>query len=284
MNQIGIMQGRLSPPRTDRIQGFPRDSWEFEFKRAAELGYDGIEWLFEVEDYRENPIWSDEGRQRIRDLTAETGVTTPSICADYFMAHPFFRARGSDAEASVEVLVRLIAHAAEIGAGCILLPILEEAEIRTPDEVDQLLSRLVKPLQKAEEMGVSLGLETELPAQEYADLVRRAGSAHCGVYLDVGNATAKGYNVTNDVPVYADLLCGLHIKDRKIGGATVLLGTGDCDLEGLGKALQVASYRHPCILQTAFTEDYMGIARSNLAKARQVLGGDQTAEEGRKRT
>ncbi len=271
MDIIGIMQGRLSPPRTDRIQGFPWTSWEQEFEHAADIGYGAIEWLFEAEKFEENPIWNKSGRRRILERSFETGVATPSICADYFMEKPFFRVESEEAEHSSNTLVQLIDYSAEVGADCILLPVLEVAEIKSEQDADNLLRYLEKPLKRAEECGVDIGIETELRASEYAALVQKASSPRCGVYLDLGNATAKGYNVSSDIADYNDALCGIHIKDRVLGGPSVLLGTGDLDVEGVFGALSAVGYKRSCILQTAFTDKYLDIAKDNLKMVEQVL-------------
>jgi hypothetical protein len=62
---IAIMQGWLSPPRPDRLQCFPWRTWEREFEHAAALGLDAIEWLFEPDDFKRNPVWTPAGRAAI---------------------------------------------------------------------------------------------------------------------------------------------------------------------------------------------------------------------------
>ena len=46
-NNIGIMQGRLSPPIDDKIQAYPAKTWQREFEIAKEIGYSAIEWIVE---------------------------------------------------------------------------------------------------------------------------------------------------------------------------------------------------------------------------------------------
>ena len=46
-DQIGIMQGRLSPQLGNKIQAFPLDNWREEFWTAKEIGYNSIEWIVE---------------------------------------------------------------------------------------------------------------------------------------------------------------------------------------------------------------------------------------------
>lgn len=56
MNNIGIMQGRLSKPIGNKIQAFPWGIWEEEFKKAADIGFDEIEFIFESQNYKNRGI------------------------------------------------------------------------------------------------------------------------------------------------------------------------------------------------------------------------------------
>ena len=81
----------------------------------------------------------------------------------------------------------------------------------------------------ADAEGVSIALETELPAGAYCALVEEAGHPALGIYYDAGNAAAKGYDLAADVRAIAPWLRGVHVKDRKRGGGSVPLGQGDAD-------------------------------------------------------
>lgn len=74
MNPIGIMQGRLLPSEDGRIQCFPATGWREEFPRAAALGLDTIEWIYEAHGAETNPILSEAGVDEVRALTASWGV------------------------------------------------------------------------------------------------------------------------------------------------------------------------------------------------------------------
>ena len=51
----------------------------------------------------DNPLWSDVGSgSDIRRLAADTGIALRSVCADYFMAHPFVRVPADERARSVE--------------------------------------------------------------------------------------------------------------------------------------------------------------------------------------
>ncbi len=264
-NPIGIMQGRLTPPVSFRLQAFPTGAWEAEFERAKTCGLDSIEWLFEADDgrghsYRENPLWSPSGREEICRVIDQTGIPVRTCCADYFMPHPFFRVSEAERLESVAVLKQLILNAAGLGVRSILVPVLEVSEIRTPEEKGLLLKSLEEPLDLAAEKGIALGLETELPAQDYLALVEDAHHPALGVYYDTGNNAAQGHDIAADARILGPYLVGVHIKDRKRGGSTVLLGQGDADFRGFFKETRAAGYTGPVILQAAFGPDFMGIA------------------------
>ena len=199
MNEIGIMQGRLSPPPEGRIQAFPWSSWREEFTYAGECGFDFIEWLFESDHFEQNPLWTKAGLSQITELISQTGVKVRSVCADYFMAHPFFRVSDEERLKSIAILETLIQRASLIGVETILLPVLEISEVRTDAEKVLLLESLRTPLELALQNSIRLGVETELPATEYLELVERAKHPALKVYFDVGNATAAGYDAAADV-------------------------------------------------------------------------------------
>ena len=257
--------------RRHRIQAFPWDRWEQEFVYAQGLGIDGIEWLFEHERWEENPILSSTGREAARTLIAQTGVAVPSVCATYFMAQPFFRTSETARRQSTEILCELIVRSAEIGARTILIPVLEVSELRTAEERDHLLSSLQRPLEVAAQHGVTLGLETELPKGQYLDVVQFKPHSNLGIYYDVGNATAAGYNPASDLRAFGRYLVGLHLKDRLRNGPTVPFGAGHTDFVAVIKALKQIEFSGALVLEAASGVEYLDAASHNHQYIRTLL-------------
>jgi L-ribulose-5-phosphate 3-epimerase len=270
-NDVGIVLGRLSPPVPGRLQAFPWASWREEFGRARDLGFQSIEWVFEADRHAENPLWHEAGLAAIASAIERSGVPVVSVCADYFMARPFFRVSEPDRAESVATLDRLIRHGARLGVRTILLPVLEVAEIRSSRDEAALLASLRPLLDSSAEAGVSIALETELPASEYLALIDAAAHPALAAYYDVGNATARGYDVAADVRRLGRRLAGIHLKDRRRGGPSVRLGTGDAAFPACFDALAEVGYAGPFILQTASDEDYLGAAGAQLALVRDLM-------------
>jgi L-ribulose-5-phosphate 3-epimerase len=271
LNEIGIMQGRLSPADAERPQAFPWRSWEDEFHRARECGFDALEWLFDADRYEQNPLWTDAGRKTIRRQIETTGVRVPSLCAHYFMVHPLFRVSPAERHRSVTVLNTLIGQAAEVGIRTILIPVLEDSAIRTDTEKAELLDSLRIPLSLAAHRGLRLGLETELPSSLFRALVQQCNHPALGIYYDTGNATARGFDIAADLRDLAPHLCGVHIKDRKRGGASVCLGLGDADFSAFFQVVADLPYTGPLMLETPRGDDPLGNANANLAFVKNCL-------------
>ena len=53
---LGTMQGRLVPKLDGRYQAHPKGYWRDEFKVAAELGLDLIEFILDYNDAEQNPL------------------------------------------------------------------------------------------------------------------------------------------------------------------------------------------------------------------------------------
>ena len=263
MNSIGIIQGRLSKRPYPKLQEFPFETWEQEFKYASEIGFEFIEWIFEENRYQENPIWTSSGRKQINQIIKNSGVKVESLCADYFLEKPFFRRCGYSLEENTDMLKELIKKASEIGVETILLPVLEGAEIRNKEEKDILYEAISNCIETLEKNNMKLGFETELIAQEYLNLAKMFGNKNIGIYYDAGNCTSKGYDMKEDMEILKDHLINVHVKDRKINGPSVLLGTGDTNFkEGIPYLIK-NGFKGSFVLQTYYEDDYKNVAKYN---------------------
>lgn len=270
MQRIGIMQGRLSPRPPGKLQAFPWQSWQAEFDHAAELGFDQIEWIYELAAAADNPVMSAAGRAQIRAAMSASGVQVRSICADYFME----RRLAGDGEAvrgNVETLCSLIAAAGELGAERILLPLLETAAVNTETLEREVVDSLRRAAPVAATHGVVLGLEMEIPGERYADLIERVGHPAVRAYYDTGNSTAQGFDIAEDVRPLLPLLHAVHVKDRKRHGTSMPLGKGDTNFLGFFRALAAHGFKGDLVLQHYFDTAPILSARDGLAAVRGLL-------------
>jgi hexulose-6-phosphate isomerase len=248
---IGIMQGRLVPPVDGRIQAFPAEQWREEFPRARAAGLGSIEWIYETFGRDRNPLCTDAGLAELEALRAAHGIAVRSVCADYFMEYPLVRATPGELAARLADLRWLLERCRHAGIGRIVLPFVDNSGIRTDAEQDALVDVLAAAARDAEAAGVELHLETALDPRAFAAFLDRLPFSVIRVNYDSGNSASLGYDPRDEFAAYGERLGSVHVKDRRRGGTTVPLGTGDADLPAFFDGLRRLGYEGDVILQVA---------------------------------
>ena len=248
---IGTMQGRLVPKEEGRFQSFPAERWRDEFANARAAGLANIEWIYEEPHEDANPMRTDEGHAELKRLSAETGVSIWSVCADYYMTKTLVRPDASaDAEAS-EHLAWLIGRVSKLGITYIVLPFVDASSLQSKAQRDALPAILQPLLAKAKSAGVELHLETDLPPHDFAALLERVGHSHLKCNYDIGNSASLGFDQGEELTVLGPWLGSVHVKDRVKGGSTVPLGTGNADFPTCFRKIADAGFSRWFILQAA---------------------------------
>lgn len=264
MFEIGMMQGRLTPPKGRGIQFFPFDNWEQEFIDAQKIGITSIEFIFDLERYQENPLWTDSGIARINELQKQTGVRVDCICLDYFMRSPFYRVDQETYQANIQMLKLLIERAMQIGAKTVEIPILDNASLKTDEEKSALIRAIRTALPIAEKNNILIGIEADLPPQKLVGLLNEINHPLVQAVYDSGNSASLGYDSEEEIRALTGKISSIQIKDRVRGGTTVDLGTGSADFDKLFQSLKEATYRGNFILQSA--RGIEGQEAENIAK------------------
>ena len=251
---FAIMQGRLVPPEGDRFQSFPRARWRDEFVLAAKARLNAIEWIFDLYGEDVNPLLSDTGSAEMLALSQQTGIDVRSLCADYFMDKPFLRTTQAERNQLIRKMEWLLARCRPLGISRIVIPFVDNSRIENEDEEAEVISILRTILPAAESNGVELHLETSLGPRAFAHLLERCPYPLVRANYDSGNSASLGYNVREEFAAYGHRIGSVHIKDRRRGGGTVPLGTGDADLPALFRELAALNYGGDHVLQIARSE------------------------------
>lgn len=254
IKSMGVMQGRLLPKYDGRYQAHPLGYWHKEFDIAARAGFEYIEFILDHNDAELNPLMSTEGVKEIIRQIEKTNVGVRSVCADYFMEAPLHHRDIAIADSSLEVLKRLMHNSKEIGIRDIVIPCVDQSSL-TDEPAKQRFVKRLRPLQElAEKLSINLSLETDLGPDAFGSLLSEFSSSRITVNYDTGNSASLGYDPIKEFESYGFRISDIHIKDRKLKGGSVLLGTGDADFNAFFKALANIYYDGPFIMQ-AFRDD-----------------------------
>lgn len=274
--EIGVMQGRLSPPEDGRFQSVPRANWREEFARAREAGLAYIEWihdaygaapdahdsrwLSEAADAKAygagaNPIFSEAGLAKMDALKQRYGIATPALCGDWFMDFPLVRCSDEERDARERHLHELIPIAKRIGARKMVLPFVDQSRIASEEEKRVVVGVLERALPVAEEHGVELHLEADFGPEEFREFLARVPHPMLKVNWDSGNSSGLGFVASEEFAAYGERVGSVHIKDRyrkpEGGIETRPLGEGSADFADVFRSLKKIGYEGGLTLQVA---------------------------------
>jgi L-ribulose-5-phosphate 3-epimerase len=255
---IGIMQGRLSDKPGQELQSFPYGQWHEEFERASETKYDLVEWLVDTYD---NPIITLEGRAESMALSAKYKVGIQSLCAHVFMNGDLF-SEGENSVFAKNYLSELLLFSEEVGIKFVILPVMDKMSLQTKNAKNILNSILSEVLISSK---VMLLLESDLVGNELRKFVEDVNSTQLGVLYDLGNATALGFDIEDDLSTLGSLVREIHVKDRMLNnGTSKRLGSGDTPFENIAVILNKLSWHGPVVLETPIYNDWKSEAVHNL--------------------
>lgn len=248
-NRIGIMSGRLSPLIDNQIQRFPSQFWTSEFKKANKIGFDVIEWVFDLAE--NNPIMNINDLVQMKELLDKYEISINAVCADYFMVNKLFDVSNNALEKNLKVLKKLIENCHYLDIRWLEIPLVDSSSLKNSTHKKQLLNNLKTSLEIAKDHNVFLTLETDLEPNSFKDLLLQFNHSHIMVNYDIGNSTSLGYDPAVELKILSPWIKNIHVKDRLVGGSTVPLGTGDVDFKQFFSLLSEINYAGDLIIQGA---------------------------------
>lgn len=274
-NQLGFMQGRLSPVVNGKIQAFPTHHWREEFPAAELLGLSLMEWTLDHEAFEDNPLITKTGRAELRALQRAHRLRIESLTADNMMQAPFWKAEAGKREDLQNELRVTIESCAAIGLRMIVVPLVDNGSIVTPEQDKILFEGLhsLMPLMAAS--NVQIIFESDYDPARLAEFIARYPEGAFGINFDMGNSAALGWRPEVEIPLLATRIMNVHVKDRPKGGTTVPFGQGDVDFDAVFRLLRAAGYNGNYIMQGARCPngDDAGILASYISKVEGFLDG-----------
>jgi len=250
---LGVMQGRLSEPTSERIQEFPGTSWREEFQRAALIDLHLLEWTLDLQGLYQNPFMTPAGHKEIKKLSKQHNIRVESVTLDCFLEGPLHRSHPITlAKSEMKDLVAVAENAHNLGVSIGILPLVAESGLDDRETLRGLFSKLAIAEDTCVELNFQIALECEFDTETIDWISQEIRELrHVGFNFDTGNSASLGNNPNEELSIYGDKLFNVHIKDRKLKGKTVPLGQGNADFEAISLGLKELNYNGNMILQAA---------------------------------
>ncbi len=235
-------------------------TWADAIAAASTLGVEGIELFVRADDLA---ALDDPAIVRgAREAADRAGLTISSLCLAFLMQ---VEARLTDPDrrgVAVGQVTSAIRRCAEAGGDMILIPAFGAQDEPT---MDALVASIRDLVPVASDLGVKIGVESNLAAAEVLSMLGRIGSpAVVGDYFDMGNAAGRGMDPAEEVRLRGNRVVRVHVKGTR--GAA--LDAGTVGLAAVRDALRTVAYDGWMLLETSAGDDALANARHNLALMR----------------
>jgi len=226
-----VMKKRLQISACDWSLGMSSDLRAFDLART--IGLEGIQ--VNLGNVQNNLHLREPARQQLYlDKSKETGIRISSLAIGELNNVPYKSDPRTEQWVSDSIDV-----AKNLGVSVVLLAFFNSNDLRNDDAgKKEVISRLKKVASKAEQKGITLGIESYLSAEELVDIIQQVGSKSIKVYYDFRNSADAGYDVIKEIKFLGkEAICELHMKENGF-----LLGEGTMDWKKIGETLMKMNY------------------------------------------
>lgn len=252
MNNIGFMQGRLSPLVDNQIQAFPFNHWDQEFALAKEIGLFCMEWTLDYPYLYQNPLLNTNDQKKIKNISKNHNIKIPSVTLDSCMQRPFWKVSDKNIfNKLIEDLKLIINSSREIGAQILVIPLVDNGSIENDLQFKKLKTTLISLSPYLIKNSIRIAFESDYGPHKLKNFIDNFEKSLFGINYDTGNSASLGFNPDEEFNEYGDRIINIHLKDRKINGPTVRLGFGDADFKKIFQNMQYINFNGNLILQTA---------------------------------
>lgn len=116
-------------------------------------------------------------------------------------------------------------------------------------DIDRLIAVMKQIAPRAEDLGIALGIENSLSADQNLKIIDEIGSPMVQIYYDIGNSWHFGYDVPQEIRKIGNhRMCEIHIKN--VGSKLIYGDEGEVDMEACAEALGDIGYDKWLVLET----------------------------------
>ncbi|MBS1165487.1 MAG: ulaE [Proteobacteria bacterium] len=200
----------------------PSLTWHERLSEVRELGYDFMEMSIDETDQRLARLdWTLDERRAFRRLVEDSGLVVPSICLSAHRRFPFGSADPAQRERARDIMLKAIDLAQALGVRTLQLAGYDVYyEPSTPDSLTRFREGLAWAADEASAAQVMLAVEimdTPLMGSitKWLAWKRDIPTPWFQVYPDLGNLSAWGANVPDELESGIEHIVAVHVKDTR---------------------------------------------------------------------
>ena len=171
------------------------------------------------------------------------------------MVAPLHSENNSISNTSKEILLKLIENSAKLGITDIVIPCVDQSTLKGEYDQTRLIENLAEPIKFATKKKINLALETDLAPIPFLDLLNKLDSDVVKVNYDIGNSASLGFDIFEEFKLYGNKISDIHLKDRVLGGGSVVLGAGNANFKSFFDVFSKIDFKGPIVMQVYRDEE-----------------------------
>lgn len=259
---IGIVQGRLSYSKK-KLQLFPKSPYR-EFKLAAKLGYDFIEFFAEKTKNYKNPIWSNSGKQKYIQYSKINRIKIFSFCDNYIINHSIHSPQ------TLREITNTLEQIEKLKIKKYILPLYGKSEIKKKNK-EKIYKNLSIISNICKKKKIELLLESDMSPESFIKLKKKLNSKNCFFLFDTGNRIVLKRNPIKDILKLRNDLRHVHLKDKNIYNKNVIIGDGSVKFELIFAALKKINYKGSFTIESQRGKNIQDQAKKNCDYFRDLI-------------
>lgn len=274
INKLGILQGRVIPEQLDKLQLFPISNWKNEFTAIKDIGFHYVELLFDKKLFFKKVLLNFSNLNFFNNTVIQANkLKAGSVCADFLTL--FSPISVKTQKHFYECILKLIILVKNTTIKVIVIPFFDQNLIKSKNDLVSVLNWIEeKQLDRiVNKNNIVLALELNLSAEQINEAFLGHRFKNIKVCYDLGNARLSGRNPEDEIIELKRIIAHVHIKDRKINGANVMLGKGDVNFSACFNSLKKINYSGLMILETGYFTKPYSEALKNLLFIKKKLKG-----------
>ncbi|MGL4934166.1 MAG: L-ribulose-5-phosphate 3-epimerase [Cetobacterium sp.] len=245
-------------------KALPKDmSWRERLKYAKDLGFDFVEISIDETDERLSRLdWSLDERKEFVSAILETGMRVPSMCFSGHRRFPLGSENSETRKKSLELMKKAIQLAVDLGIRNIQMAGYDVYYEAGNEKTRELyIDGMKQSLKWAEQANVMLSIEIMdhsfmSSITKYLEFDKILNSPFLTVYPDIGNLSAWGNNVREEILKGKNKISAIHLKDTLAVTESfpgkfkeVPFGNGCVDFIEFFKLLEEIDYNGPLLIE-----------------------------------
>ncbi|NLW85712.1 MAG: sugar phosphate isomerase/epimerase [Planctomycetes bacterium] len=262
---------------------FGETSLEESLSRARLAGAEGLGLCYRTQEEAlalEDPRYILKTRSLFERFELSiTGLHLGVLCLDQSLIGP-----APVVSRSVNLIEKALTAAAQLGKPDVIVPFFGKNRIELPKEFDTAGMAFSTVAQAAEDLGVTLAIESSLHLGQLQQFLAGCGSDFVKVCLDTGDVTACRHDPVSMISgLGLSGIAQVHFRDVRLASRTppdfnVRMGRGNVDFRGVAGMLHALGYDGWVVLETPPGDDDGQIVSLHVDDARNLLAQGRDRE------